>query len=48
MSIRKFESFFPKEYIQPSGACPSKKIGQTLFAPTFNVQNKTLYRKKIF
>jgi hypothetical protein len=32
MSIRKFERFFPKEYIQPSGCLPVKKTVQTLFA----------------
>jgi hypothetical protein len=49
MSIRKFERFFsPEEYIQPSGCLPFKKIGQTLFAPTFSVQNKALYRKENF
>jgi hypothetical protein len=32
MSIRKFERFFPEEYIQPSGCLPFKKTVQTLFA----------------
>jgi hypothetical protein len=40
------KGFSLKNISNRADACPSKKIGQTLFAPTFNVQNKALYRKK--